>query len=147
MILEANIGVEPGSLLINGAPVGAVDVITMGGLESIASCLGAPFSMSAAWMPYIAIGADEWSPSTEDKFLWSELVRKLGGVSYTGDSYIVQVTFQPNEPTSNCIVREVGILSAAKGGILGARWVLDTEVVKETVDTLSVSCNIKFYYQ
>lgn len=131
-----------GDLRINGEVVTALDTVTMRGLESIASCMGAPHSMSAVWMPYIAIGQGEVGPSTEDYYLENELIRKAASTGWVRNTYYADVTFGADEPASDCIVREVGLLSALTGGILAARWVLDADIIKETVDIIIVHCEV-----
>lgn len=141
-IIEIERYAVAGDLTINGQVIPALDTVTMRGLESIASCIGAPHSMSTVWMPYVAIGQGEVGPSTEDFYLENEITRKLAVVNWTRNIYYADVTFGPNEPASDCIVREVGLLSAAQGGILAARWVLEVDIVKETVDTIIVRCEV-----
>lgn len=141
-IIEVERYAVAGDLIINGRVIPAIDTVTMRGLESIASCIGAPYSMSDVWMPYVAIGQGEVGPSTEDFYLENELIRKAASVGWIRNTYYADVTFGPNEPASDCIVREVGLLSAAKGGIMAARWVLEVAIVKETVDTIIVHCEV-----
>jgi len=131
-----------GDIHINGVAIPALDTVTMRGLESIASCMGAPHSMSAVWMPYVAIGQGELGPSTEDSCLETELFRKVAVTGWVRNVYYADVTFGPDEPASDCIVREVGLLGAAEGGIMAARWVLTVDITKETVDTIVVHCEV-----
>jgi hypothetical protein len=141
-IIEVERYAVAGDLKINGIVVPALDTVTMRGLESIASCMGAPHSMSTVWMPYIAIGQGEVGPSTEDHYLENELIRKAASTGWLRNIYYADVTFAADEPASDCIVREVGLLSALKGGILAARWVLTADIIKETVDTVIVHCEV-----
>lgn len=130
-------------LIINDVIVDAIDQVTMRGLETIASVLGSPFSMSAAWMPYIALGSGEVAPSSEDRFLEAETVRKIGIVSVYGtNAYQVVTSFLAGEPASAFILREVGILDALEGGNLGARWSTDQEYSKGVADEFNITCRI-----
>lgn len=130
-------------LEINGIPVEYEDEVTMRGLETIASCLAAPFSMiEDSWMSYIAIGSGEDAPSSDDEYLIVESYRKKGSISTDGNRYILQATFGSGEPSGSTIIREIGLLNAIKGGTLGARWLLADDVVKGAEAEVTVICTI-----
>lgn len=127
-------------LQINGVVVSAVDVVTMMGLETAASCLGSPFNFTKAWMPYIALGQGEASPSTEDKFLETEKYRQEGDVSNSGIKYVVHTIFSGF--TTAWIMREVGMLDKLVGGRLGVRWQLAVDYAIAVGDLVDVTCTI-----
>lgn len=130
------------ALVINGEVVEYIDTITMVGLESIASCLGAPFSFDLAWMPFIAVGQGENGPSTEDRTLETEKYRKRGAVTVLRNAYIVQATFGVNEPTEAYILREAGILDKIVNGKMAARWVTTQDYNIAVDDTVEITCTI-----
>lgn len=127
-------------LEINGEKITAVDVITMRGLETAASCLGTPTDFTKAWMPYVALGQGEKAPSTEDMYLENEKHRKEGVVSQTSTKYTVVTTFQ--DFTESFILREVGLLNAVRGGVLGARWLLAEDIIINIGDVVNIICKI-----
>lgn len=129
-------------LVINGEVVEYMDTVTMVGLESVASCLGAPFSFDLAWMSFIALGQGENVPSTEDRTLENEKWRKRGAVSVLRNAYIVTATFGANEPTAAYILREVGILDKIVNGKMAARWVTTQDYNIAADDEVIVTCTI-----
>lgn len=129
-------------LVINGVEVEFLDTVTMVGLESIASCLGAPFSFDLAWMPFIALGQGENAPSTEDRTLETEKWRKRGTVTVLRNAYIVRTLFGINEPTDAYILREVGILNKIVNGQMAARWVTTQDYNIAVNDRVDVTCTI-----
>lgn len=141
MRLSSNTPVST-KLEINGVEVGFIDTVTMRGLETVASVLGAPFTLDKAWMPFIALGQGETSPSTEDRSLENEKWRKEGAVTVTRNAYIVEATFGVDEPTSAYILREAGLLDERYGGVLGARWVTTEDINVAVDDTVRVVCTI-----
>jgi hypothetical protein len=126
-------------LAINGIVVDAIDVVTMRGLETLASCLGSPFNFTKAWMPYIAIGSGLTEPSTENEYLEAELYRSEASISYNKNAYIATVTF---DESAAYVLREAGLLNAAQGGVLAARWVTAVDYNIEIADTVSITCTI-----
>jgi len=118
---EIKVGAD---LFVDGNSVDFVDTITMRGLETIASCLGSPFSFND-WMPFIAIGDGEVAPSTEDEALQNELYRKRGSVTNDANSVTIEATFGATEPASAFTLREIGLLDRISGGDLAARWSVD----------------------
>ncbi len=129
-------------LVINGEVVDCIDTITMVGLDSVASCLGAPFSFDLAWMPFIAVGQGENGPSTEDRTLETEKWRKRGTVTVLRNAYIVQATFGINEPTDAYILREVGMFDRIVNGKMAARWVTTQDYNIAADDEVIVICTI-----
>lgn len=127
-------------LKINDVAVEAVDIMTMRGLETIASCLGSPDDFTLSWMSYIALGQGEKSPSTEDMYLENEKYRRLATVSYVRNVYVAQTVF-PNFAAA-FILREVGLLDKDEGGNLGARWSLAADLNIAAIDSVNVSCII-----
>lgn len=129
-------------LEINGRQISAVDTVTMKGLETAASHLGYPPSFDDPWLPFMAIGSGANSPSSEDLALEAELFRKRGTVTVGTVTYEVRASFALNEPAGLCIVREVGLLHNWAGGVLGVRWVIDTDINKQPADTINIICLI-----
>lgn len=129
-------------VIIDGQSVGFVDTVTMRGLEMASSVLAAPWAFHKGWMPYIAIGSGLTLPTTEDNQLDNELWRKLSTVTKSGSTVIMTATFDNNEPSATATIREVGLLNALLGGVLGVRWVLEEDVSKS--GNLEVICRITF---
>ncbi len=129
-----------GEIRINGEVVEAIDIITMVGLETIASCLGSPFNFSKAWMPYIAIGQGAVAPSTEDKCLENEKYRMEATVTYTVVAYIARAVF--NNVVTAFVLREVALLDKAAGGRMAARWSLAADVDVAAGDNVDLTCTI-----
>jgi len=127
-------------LEVNGAEIDAIDIITMRGLETIASCLGSPDNFTLSWMTYIALGQGEKSPSTEDMYLENELYRRLATVSYSENVVTVRTVFPSF--SSAFILREVGILDKLTGGNLGARWSLTSDLDIAATDSADIKCMI-----
>lgn len=130
-------------LEINGVTIEAEDIITMRGLETLASCLGSPDDAkftTMSWLSYIALGQGDKSPSTEDRYLENELYRRVTDVSYIENRYISNTVF-PNFAAA-FILREVGMLDASAGGNLGARWSLTNDLNVAAADSVDVTCTI-----
>lgn len=117
-------------LQINGQVVTAQDQVTMVGLESVASCLGSPFSFPYPWMPFIGLGQGELGVSSEDICLQREIWRKYGDVYSVGSSYRVHARFlqADDEPGRDYILREVGIFDELVGSKMAVRWLLDEDI-------------------
>lgn len=126
-------------LFINGVSQGFEDILTMDGLESIASFIGTPHGHSTAWMPYIALGSGDTGPSTESEHLETEQLRQVAVATSDGITYQVQTTFAI---AAAFILREVGILSKAAGGQLAAHWALTSDIVLAIGDSVIVICKI-----
>lgn len=129
-------------LAINGVVVDYIDTVTMVGLDSVASCLGAPFSFDLAWMPFIAVGQGENGPSTEDRTLETEKWRKRGIVTALRNAYIVTAIFGVDEPTDDYILREVGVFDKIANGKMAARWVTTQDYNIAVTDTVEITCTI-----
>ena len=141
MKLDADYKVR-GTLEINGAAVGAIDQMTMDGIESMASYLGSPYTNKRAWMQFIGVGSDAVLPSTEDEHLYREIYRKLGTPSSSQDAYIVHARFNSNEPGAFYILRDVGIFNRIAGGLMAARWVTDDDHYINIGDEVDITCKI-----
>jgi len=129
-------------LIINGIEVDFIDTISMVGLETVASCMGSPFSFPLEWMPFIGVGYGVTEPSTEDKHLEYPIYRKRGSVSVSGTAYTVHALFDENEPPDAYILREVGIFDKLPGGRMGARWVTLEDYSIAAIDLVNVTCTI-----
>ena len=127
-------------LKINDAPVDAIDILTMRGLETIASCLGSASDFTGSWMSYISLGQGEKNPSTEDKYLENELYRQLATISYSENVYTANTVFSGF--SSTFILREVGMQDSLVGGNLGARWLLTSDIDIAIADSVDVTCLI-----
>ena len=141
MILRRTVEVSVWEVVISGV-TGYDKVVTGAGLESMVSCLAAPFNYDNAWMPFIAIGDGEVAVGSEDEQLSNELWRKKGTVTKEGDDerYTVLATFGEGEPSGACVIREVGIFDRIAGGVMAARWVLDEDVAKSATQEVEIRC-------
>jgi hypothetical protein len=130
-------------LEINGEEVDVVDLITDAGIAKASSILANPNSFSDSWMPFIAIGDGLIPPANTDPTLsGNELYRKRGSVSSIGNTFFIEATFLMNEPVTDCVITEVAIFDAIAGGILGARWLLVSDVPKNSDEEVYVRCSI-----
>ena len=127
-------------LEINGSTIEAVDIVTMRGLETIASCLGSASEFDLSWMPYLALGQGEKSPSTEDRYLENELYRQQATITNSENVYTARTVF--TNFTAAFILREVGLLDESQGGVLGARWSLTNDLNVAMADSVDLSCMI-----
>jgi len=128
-------------LEVNSEEMEAIDLVVDTGVRSAASHLGTSAN-SDSWMPFIAIGDGVTEPSSTDESLESELHRKRGTVTVENNTYFVEADFAVDEPTDDCIVREIGIFDAISGGNMGARWLLVEDVIKEYDRGINVRCAI-----
>lgn len=116
--------------------------ITMIGLETVASCLGAPFNFKFPWMPFIGMGQGEKPVSTEDKYLETEIFRKQGVVTATETIYQVFAKFTDAELENPFILREVGIFDKIVGGRMAARFQLDYDIIVAQGDEVEITVYI-----
>lgn len=126
-------------LLINGVSQGYEDVLTMDGLESIASFIGTPQQQTTAWMPYIVLGSGDTGPGTESKYLETEQKRQAAVISRDGITYIAKATFNI---AAAFVLREVGLISKSAGGKLAAHWSLTSDISLAVGDQVNVTCKI-----
>lgn len=127
-------------LEINGEVIEAIDTISMVGLETVASCLGSPFSFTKAWMPYIAMGQGAKEPSTENEYLENEKYRMEATITYDPISYIARAVF--NNVATAFILREVCLLDKSAGGRMAARWSLAADLSVAAGENVDITCTI-----
>lgn len=126
-------------LFINGVSYGSEDVLTMDGLESIASFAGTPQGHSTAWMPQIALGSGDTGPSTESRHLETEVLRQAATITSDGITYQAQTTFAI---AAAFVLREVSLQAKAQGGRMAAGWALTSDISLAIGDSVIVICKI-----
>lgn len=105
------------------------------GLEYIASLIANQTTYAG---DYLAIGTGSTAAASTDTSLEAEVgTRVQGSLSANSASFVVDGTFEPNNPATQQVIAEAGLLTAATGGTMIARTTF-TAVTKPAPDGLRI---------
>lgn len=88
-------------------------IVTNAGINELPKLLAGTGSK----MGWIAVGTSTVNPTVGDTAIMGEIARKAATYTISGGQVTFEVTFAPGE-LGSAVITEIGLLSAASGGVL-----------------------------
>jgi len=112
--------------------LGQYDYSPSGSGDLIVSILKNP-QLYRAWMTHIAIEDADGNG----------LYRKAATVVVIKNTIHYRATFGQDEPDDDDIeIKQISLWSAASGGVMGERWILETAEEKDNIDEYVIECSL-----